>query len=320
MAGLARGPDATAVSTCRARARAKINLALAITGVRDDGYHLLRSVFLRLALHDLLTAEVAPSATNDSLVIDGEMRASDDNLVLQAVARAREAIDPSLPALRFRLNKRIPVAAGLGGGSSDAAAAIDVALCAWGVRLGPAERLEASLRVGADVPFFSAGHGASLVGGIGEQVVPLPVPEPPAGLVLITPRERLSTAAVFAEYDRLPPDGPGAIDGVDEVADLLRENVEGSTLAAATAMLRDANDLWAPASRLSPGLMAARDAAARILGRAVLLTGSGPTLFAVYPSEAAATRGAITLQTERLVVLEGAAIMTTSTIGTGEEP
>ncbi len=99
---------------------------------------------------------------------------------------------------------------------------------------------------------------------------------------------------------------------------MLRESIDGMTLAATTAMLRDANDLWGPASRLSGELAAARDTAATILGRAVMLTGSGPTLFAVYPSEAAATRAAITLQTERPAELEGAAIMTTSTIGRGE--
>jgi len=308
------------MTTHRARAHAKINLALAITGVRDDGYHRLRSVFLRLTLHDALEVEVDPSAEADSLALDGELAVDDDNLVLRASAMLREAIDPTLPSLRFELQKRIPVAAGLGGGSSDAAAAIDLALQAWGIRLHPAERLEAALRLGADVPFFAAGHAASLVEGIGEHLVPLPAPEPPAGIVLITPGERLSTAAVFAELDRGPSDALSAVERVDEMAALLREEVDGMTLAATTSMLRDANDLWAPATRLSPGLAAARDAAARILGHTVLLTGSGPTLVAVYPSEAAATRAAIALLVEAPAEFEGAAIITTSTIGRGENP
>ncbi len=306
------------MTTFRGEAPAKINLALAITGRRHDGYHLLRSVFLRLALHDVLEVEVDAAAVRDSLSIDGDLAPSDDNLVLRAAAGLRESIDPSLPALHFRLVKRIPVAAGLGGGSSDAAAALDLALRAWGVRLHPAERLDAALRLGADVPFFAAGHGASLVEGIGERLLPLPAPEPPAGLVLITPGERLSTAEVFAELDRHPSVGSGAAGSVDEAAALLRESIDGMTLAATTAMLRDANDLLVPASILSRDLAAARDVAAAILGRAVMLTGSGPTLFAVYPSEAAATRAAITLQTARPAELEGAAIMTTSTIGRGE--
>lgn len=305
------------MTTLRAEAPAKINLALAITGIRDDGYHLLRSVFLRLALHDVLEVVADPDAERDSLVIDGELGVDDDNLVLQAATILRGAVDPMLPALRFQLVKRIPTAAGLGGGSSDAAAAIDLALGAWGVRLHPAQRLEAALRLGADVPFFAAGHGAALVEGIGEKLVPLSAPEPAAGLVLITPGQRLSTADVFAELDRRPATDSGAPERVNEAAALLSEDIDGMALAATTPMFRDANDLWTPAAHLSPGLAAARAAAARVLGRAVMLTGSGPTLYAVYPSEAAATRAAIDLQTERPVALEGAAIMTTSTIGRG---
>ncbi len=304
------------MTVLRASAPAKINLALAVTGVRGDGYHLLRSVFLRLALHDVLEVESDPGTAANSLSIDGALAASDDNLVLLAAARLRAAIDTSLPALRFRLVKRIPVSAGLGGGSSDAAAAVDLALQAWALRLHPAQRLEVALRLGADVPFFASGNGAALVEGIGEHLVPLRAPQPPAGLVLITLAQRLSTAEVFAEFDRQPSRTTQVGDPVTEMVDLLREEVDGMTLAATTTMCRDANDLWSAAIRLSPGLAAARDAAEHTLGRAVLLTGSGPTLFAVYPSEAAATRAAITLQTACPTELEGAAIMTTTSIAT----
>lgn len=297
-------------------AHAKINLALAVTGRRDDGYHLLRSVFLRLDLHDRLSVEVDPRAAADHLVIDGDLEGSADNLVLRAAAQLRAAIDRALPSLRFQLRKRIPAAAGLGGGSSDAAAAIDLALAAWGVRLRPDERLEAALRLGADVPFFSAGHAAALVEGIGERIAPLPVVEPPAGVLLITPRERLSTASVFAEYDRLPAHGAARL--VDEVAATLRRSADGATLAAATPTSHEANDLWPPATRLSRGLEPARAAAARVLGQAVLMTGSGPTLVALYPSQAAATRAAADLQTAAPPELEGADIITTSTTRQGE--
>jgi 4-diphosphocytidyl-2-C-methyl-D-erythritol kinase len=305
------------VSHLIARAHAKINLALAVTGVRDDGYHTLRSVFLRLALHDRLEAELDPTAAADSLDIEGELEVAGDNLVLRAAVALRAAIDPTLPPLRFRLRKRIPVAAGLGGGSSDAAAAMDLALEAWGVRLHPAERLGAALRVGADVPFFTAGHPASLIEGIGERITAVPAPEPAAGIVLITPPERLSTAEVFAEYDRGPVSG--ALERVDEVASLLREGPDGTTLAATTAMLREANDLWAPALRLVPRLSVLRHEASSILGRAVLLTGSGPTLVAVYPSEAAATRGAAALRATAAPELEGASIISTSTMGRDQD-
>lgn len=315
----------------RAQAPAKVNLVLAIVGRRDDGYHQLRSVFLRLGLHDELEVELDPAAGRDSLAIDADPGSQEgepethvgepihaENLVLRATAQLRGAIGGPLPALRFRLRKRIPVAAGLAGGSSDAAAAIDLALAAWGVRLHPAERLAAALRLGADVPFFAAGHPASLVEGIGERLVGLPAVVPPAGILLITPAARLSTAAVFAEHDRGPAgSGAAAAGQVDEVVTLLREGLDGMTLAATTAVLRDANDLWPAASRLAPDLRQVRDAGTRILGRALLLSGSGPTLFAVYPSEAAAARAATELQGQRPPELRGATIISTSTQGRG---
>jgi len=305
------------MTTSSANAPAKINLGLAVTGVREDGHHLLRSVFLRLALHDRLEVEVDAEAASDSLLIDGDLEATSDNLVLRAAEQLRAEAENTLPALRFRLTKRIPIAAGLGGGSADAAAAMDLALRAWGVRLHPAARMGAALRLGADVPFFAAGHRASLVSGIGERLLPLPAADPPAGIVLITPRGRLSTADVFAEYDR-DPSGT-ALERVNEVADLLREEVNGLTLAATTAMLREANDLWAPAARLSPGLRAAHEAVAGVLDRAVLMSGSGPTVYAVYPSQAAAARAATTLQAAAPPQLEGATIIATSTIGKEED-
>jgi len=303
----------------RAQAPAKVNLALAITGQRDDGYHTLRSVFLRLALHDDLAVEVDGTAGRDILIIDGKSQeVAAGNLVLRAAAQLREAIAEPLPWLRFELIKRIPAAAGLGGGSSDAATAIDLALEAWGLRLHPGERLDAALRLGADVPFFSAGYPAAVVTGIGEGLQPLPVLEPPAGLLLITSAQRLSTAAVFAELDRHPAEESVAVERVDELAGVLREGVDGLTLAATTAMLRDANDLWASATRCSRSLALARAAAAATLGQPVMLTGSGPTLFAVYPSLAVAERAADQLQSERPAELEGAEIIVTSTATTGE--
>jgi 4-diphosphocytidyl-2-C-methyl-D-erythritol kinase len=217
----------------RAEPAAKVNLALAVTGRRADGYHKLRSVFLRTALHDDLEVEVDSAASGDSLEVEGDaVESGSDNLVLKAAANLRQIIGGPLPALRFKLTKRIPTAAGLGGGSSDGAAALDLAQAAWGVRLHPSARLEAALQLGADVPFFAAGHAASLVSGIGEGLQPLPAPDPPAGLLLITPAERLSTVAVFDDLDRAPAPDAAALERVEEMASLLRDKVDGMTLAA----------------------------------------------------------------------------------------
>jgi len=299
------------VTELTAAAHAKVNLALAVTGTRDDGYHTLRSVFLRLALHDRLSVQVLPAAQEDQLEVVGGPAASRDDLVLRAAAALRTDLGSAPPALHFRLHKRIPAAAGLGGGSSDAAAAMDLALAAWGVRLDPATRLAVAVRLGADVPFFVAGHTAALVEGIGEQLTPLPAPMPAAGLVLITPAARLSTAAVFAEYDRLPLRSAGP--QVDVVARALRAGSDGTTLAVTCQALSEANDLWSAAARLSATLGAARAAVSRVLGQAVLLTGSGPTLVAVYPSEAAAARAATRLREAAVPGLAAAEIMSTRT-------
>lgn len=298
----------------RARASAKVNLALAVTGRRGDGYHALRSVFLRLALHDDLEVDVDADADADSLSVDGEaVDAGPDNLVLKAAAQLRGIIGGPLPALHFRLMKRIPVAAGLGGGSANGSAALDLAQAAWGVRLHPSARLDEALRLGADVPFFSAGHEACLVSGIGERIQSLPGLSPAAGVLLITPTARLSTAAVFAEFDAAPPTDSVAGERVDELASLLRQGIDGTTLAATAAMLRDANDLWGAAVALAPDLVRMHEATAAVLGHDMLMSGSGPTVFAVYPSGAAAEGAAERLQAQRLPELDGATIIATAT-------
>src|SRR5215212_7212280 len=131
-------------------APAKLNLTLAVVGRRDDGYHALHSVMAPLALADRLSLAPDPSPdARDRLRVEGfDPGPAVDNLVLRALDSTRRALRPHLPAsppaLAVRLDKRIPVAAGLAGGSSDAAAAIDGALEAWaaGDVLSPAERAE----------------------------------------------------------------------------------------------------------------------------------------------------------------------------------
>lgn len=311
-----------------AEAPAKVNLALAVTGRRDDGYHTLSSVFLRLALHDHLEVRAAADPSGaDELVVAGEppdVTGADagfhDNLVLRAAAALRELAQvdrhaPIAPALCFRLDKHIPVAAGLGGGSSDAAAALRLAAEAWGLQPDAADLAALAARIGADVPFFLSGQAAARVRGIGEVVEGLPAPAPAAGLLLVTPRERLSTATVFAALDDAPAAPGAACDAqaaVDRLADALRRGLDGPGLAAQAAGLRDANDLWPAALRCAPALGEARDVLERRLDRAVLLTGSGPTLVAIYPSDEEAAVAAAALEQDRPAVLRDARITATS--------
>ena len=333
-----RTPTRRPLLAAWAEAPAKVNLGLAITGRREDGYHRLRSVFLRLALHDHLEVRAAADSRGaDELVVEGDPGLPvHDNLVLRAAASLRAtahprgvedrpgAAEPSLPALRFRLDKHIPAAAGLAGGSSDAAAALALAAGAWGLPSDRATLLEVAGRLGADVPFFVAAHGAALVSGVGEVIEPLPEPWPPPGVLLVTAAERLSTAAVFAEFDRgaAPPgvDAPGTEAMVEHLAVALRSGLDGAVLADLADGLRDANDLWPAAARLSPSLTTAREALESILGRAVLLTGSGPTLLAVYPSLEAATSAAAELEQARPPALRGATILATSGSSRGGSP
>ena len=163
-------------------APAKLNLTLAVTGRRDDGFHSLHSVMVPLTLSDALTVSAAPSgAVADSLRIFGlSLSAVPENLVLRAIAATRAAVMQGVPGtavetprLAARLSKRIPVAAGLGGGSSDAAAAMNAALAIWNATLTPAQATAVAASLGSDVPFFLA-RGAALITGRGEFVEPLP--------------------------------------------------------------------------------------------------------------------------------------------------
>jgi 4-diphosphocytidyl-2-C-methyl-D-erythritol kinase len=173
-------------------AYAKLNLSLEVLGVLPDGYHDIRSTFQAISLHDLLLAEPAGETS-----LEGGFP---DDLVLRAAAALERAVGRSLPA-RFRLVKRIPAGAGLGGGSSDAVAALRALsrLYELDVDLAPvAETL------GADVPFFLRG-GACEAAGRGERLRPLPLA---AGwFALAWPGFEVPTGAVYRAWDRVGGDG-----------------------------------------------------------------------------------------------------------------
>ena len=292
-------------------APAKLNLSLAVIGRRPDGYHELHSVMAPLELADRLS--LAPAAGGvDTLHVAGfDAGPLTANLVLRALAATREAVGAGWagsggppPALAARLDKRIPVAAGLAGGSSDAAAAIDGALEAWGASLTIHERLRVAARLGSDVPFFLAG-GVAVVEGSGERVSPLRgVTGEPPGVLLITPPLALSTAAVFAAFDAGAPGLGGATrTSSSHLAEELRTGLTAAALMDRAGVLAVANDLAPAAAAVEPGLVALRRALIRRLGRPIGQSGSGPTLWVLYPSRAAAEDAADQL---RAAVAEGA--------------
>lgn len=267
-------------------APAKVNLGLRITGVRDDGYHLLESLFVPLDLVDRVgvrVVEARAARTQIDLSVTGhgadQLPAGDDNLVARA-ARALLA-EMGLDAhVEIALEKGIPSAAGLGGGSSDAAAVLrSLAELLPDAPDGPAlERI--ALGLGADVPFFLDPKPA-LVTGIGEGLEP--VDDLPAlFLLLANPGISLATAEVYAAFDALSgaltPPGPGStmrtISGLRNHPSALRRHLDG--------LLQ--NDLEPAAVRLCPPVARLRARLLDVGAEGVGMSGSGATLFGVFRS------------------------------------
>lgn len=268
-------------------APAKVNLALAVVGKREDGYHELRSVFATIDLADRV--RVAAQRTLEVRIAPDVGAPPGEDLASRAV-RALATAAHRDPSAFVHIRKRVPVAAGLGGGSSDAGAVLRALATIWQPQDVDLVALGAS--VGSDVPFFASGACVAFVGGRGEQVEPLPDPKA-IHLVIVRMRERLSTKDVFAELRR---DDRGAAAAVDRLRaafarrqitpEVLRENAQ--------------NDLLGPAARLCPAIADARSRAAG-KGIALSLTGSGPTLFAVADDRRDALRLARILRRTGLV-------------------
>ena len=283
-------------------APAKLNLTLAVVGRRPDGYHALHSVMVPLDLSDRLSLAIAAGG-DDTLRVDGlDPGPPETNLVARAITATRSALAAArvpTPPLAARLEKRIPVAAGLGGGSSDAAAALDGSLDAWGAAdlLDADRRAGVAAGLGSDVPFFLVGAPA-LVEGRGERVTRLRgIVGSSPGVLLVTPPITVPTPDVFAAFAAGGPaaaPAPGAtrITSVHLAGELLA-GLPPAALVARAGVLASANDLAAAAAAVAPGLVPFRRALLRLLGRPVGLSGSGPTLWALYPSLADAVAAAV---------------------------
>jgi 4-diphosphocytidyl-2-C-methyl-D-erythritol kinase len=298
-------------------APAKLNLTLAVLGRRRDGFHDLHSVMVPLGLADRLSLARAAGPV-DSLHVAGgtdgrqPLDPAGYGSVLRGIAEARRVVGRGADTfpLAARLEKHIPVAAGLAGGSSDAAAAIEGALEAWSADIGPEDRLRAAATAGSDVPFFLAG-GTALVEGRGERVRPLtPFAGNPPGVLLVTPAVESSTPAAFAAFDTNPAAAPSNSGSTRLSSEhLAAEMSPGYPPMTADGLLRRAgvlavaNDLANAADLVVPGLRSLRRALTRLLGVPIGLSGSGPSLWALYPalegaeSAAGTVREAIALGT-----------------------
>ncbi len=258
------------------RAFAKLNLMLHVGRPRADGLHPLCSIFASIELHDDVHVEPAEGSTDsvDCPGVDGP------NLAERALAAFRARV-PELAPLRVRIDKRIPVAAGLGGGSADAAAVLRAANRLAGHPLDAATLRELGAELGSDVPSQIEPRHA-LVSGVGEVVEPIELP--PYAAVLVPQREGLSTAAVYAQFDQMG----GGREQLD--LDRLRELVPDMVLAPVLN-----NDLQPAALALRPELdeVLAALRAAGALG--ALVSGSGPTCFGLFADRASAQAAAATI-------------------------
>ena len=258
-----------------ARAPGKVNLSLFVGAPRADGLHPLVSVVQPLSLADELTLRPAPDASADEVVcpgVDGE------NLAGRALAAFREATGWDAPPQRLEIVKRVPVAAGMGGGSADAAAALRLAAHAAG-GAPPGLLHELAVRLGADVPSQVA-PGRVLMHGAGEHVERLPEPVP-FGLLIVPSELALSTPAVYAEFDRLGH--------ARTPAELETRAAEARAGDAPPAV----NDLQDAARALCPAIDEVLEAVRRTGARAAMVSGSGPTVFGRLASFAEAERAAV---------------------------
>jgi len=265
-------------------APAKINLFLHVIGRRPDGYHLLDSLVAFADIGDEITAAPAEAL---SLAVSGPEAAAlsgldGDNLVLRAASRlaGHHGIAPDAA---LRLDKHLPVASGIGGGSSDAAATLRALAALWGLPLDPAA-MEIAAALGADVPACLAGRPV-WVGGLGERLDPLPE-LPPLGIVLANPRRELPTASVFRARQG------------DFTTGEPRRAAPPDAAALIALLRRCRNDLTEAALGLVPEIatvLACLDAlSGAYLAR---MSGSGATCFALFADRAAAARAAAMLAT-----------------------
>lgn len=260
-------------------APAKINLCLRVLGRRPDGYHELCMLMQRVSLADRVTIRLsdAPGLAVDCPGL--ELAESEQNIAARAARLVMDAAG-RVGGVRVHIDKRIPVAAGLGGGSSDAAAVLVGLNDMLGAPLSRAELLREGARLGADVPFFVFGETAWAT-GIGDRLVKAP-PLPKVWYVLVNPGFAVSTAWV---YGNLRLTSPGAVaklpeffDSPQDLVRLLHNDLEPVTLGG------------------HPQVAEVKEALLEAGALGALMSGSGPTVFGLFADEAGAQRACVALE------------------------
>lgn len=279
------------------KAPAKVNFYLEVTGKRPDGYHGLRMLMAPVSVYDELTLEKLEEPGKIEVFSEGSafVASGEANICHRAAAFYFQETGAS-GGVRVRVKKKIPVGAGMGGGSSDAASVMMGLEKLYGKTLSPEGIIRSAFGVGADVPFFFA-RGWAWVEGIGEIVRPVRDVET-LWLTIIHPGVFLSTASVFSRHTKVLTSSP------------LLPNIAQLDFRGVACGLR--NDLERPALELSPEIGEALDSLRKAGGAAAAMTGSGSAVFALFPSFEEAERA-------RKTVSEKApakwAILTACTLG-----
>lgn len=273
-------------------APAKVNLTLAVRRRRADGYHDLESLVVFARAGDELS--FTPGEAGYRLTVRGRSAAAAgpaaDNLVLKA-ARLIAARVPGLPGGTFALVKRLPVAAGLGGGSSDAAAALRLIARAGGLDPNHSDIVEAARLTGSDVPVCLAARPRMMRGTGADLGASLVLPRLPA--LLVNPGIAVATPAVFGKLGL----APGSERAADPAADLVEaarlDSARGGRAALVAAVAASRNDLEPPALALAPVIGLALERLRATTGcRLARMSGSGATVFGLYDSCRAAAAAA----------------------------
>lgn len=273
-------------------ARAKVNLTLRVLGRRADGYHDLASLVVFADCADRLTLDAGPELSLSTGGPGGrECGATADNLVLKAARLLAERV-LGLQVGVFTLDKQLPVAAGIGGGSADAAAALRLLARLNTLALDDPRIVEAACLTGADVPVCLASQ-SSVMTGIGEQLSSVRVPKMPC--VMVNPRVAVATVEVFTAL------GLRKGEILTDVTDVVRSRkwpTEASSVEEwLNALGHAANDLEAPAIRIQPIVGDVLSALRDLTGaRLVRMSGSGATCFALFDGDAEARAAGQTLQ------------------------
>jgi 4-diphosphocytidyl-2-C-methyl-D-erythritol kinase len=276
-------------------ARAKVNLTLRVVGRRVDGYHDLESVVAFADCADRLSlvpgAELQLATTGPLAAACGETA---DNLVLKAARLLGERI-PGLKVGAFTLQKVLPVAAGIGGGSADAAAALRLLARANGLQADDARVSEVARLTGADVPVCVPSH-ACVMTGVGENLLPLALPKLPC--VMVNPRLAVATKDVFAALGLR--NGELLVGATDVIQAPAWPEAGASVEEWVEALAASSNDLEEPATRIQPVIGDVISALNATNGAWLArMSGSGSTCFAIYENTAEAGRAAEKIRRDR---------------------